>query len=160
MDTELTPKCCAFAVGCDRGERYEVTFFDPSSNGRMIFGWFERLEDANRCCKGITKHPSWRDPKIRDRQQAISGDLKNPNGEDLELTIAGLRKEIEDLKTRVITWIPVAERLPETLDDYLLFDPVYGVEIVHLENLHRMDIFKRSESNLWAELPAGPEEGK
>ena len=66
MEQEL--KCCAFTVG-DKGQRYEVTFYDPTTAERMIFGWFETLEGANRCCKGIDMHPSWCNPQIRDREK-------------------------------------------------------------------------------------------
>ena len=68
METELNYKCCAFTVG-DKGQRYEVTFYDPLSDERMIFGWFETLEGAIRCCKGIDMHPSWSKPEIRDREK-------------------------------------------------------------------------------------------
>lgn len=78
----------------------------------------------------------------------MTDNLKNPNKEDLVLTISGLRKEIADLESRVIRWIPVTERLPEERKAVLGWWHDYEGDYIK-------DIVTH-----WSELPAGPEEGK
>lgn len=55
------------AVG-DRGQRYEVTFFNPGAGKRLVLGWSESIEGAESMVAGIRKHPSWEHPQIEDRQ--------------------------------------------------------------------------------------------
>lgn len=54
------------AVG-DRGQRYQVTFFDESANKRKVCGWSETAEGARSYVKGIELHPGWSVPQIWDR---------------------------------------------------------------------------------------------
>jgi hypothetical protein len=54
------------AVG-DRGQRYEVTFFDAASNCRCVLGWCTTLEGARSMASGVEHHPSWALPWITDR---------------------------------------------------------------------------------------------
>jgi len=51
----------------DRGQRYEISFFDPRTKSRRVFGWSGNQAGANRMRDSIHKHPVWRDPKVRDR---------------------------------------------------------------------------------------------
>lgn len=62
----MTYRCGKFKTG-DRGQRYEITFFDPQDKSRSVFGWSDDLSGANMMCDSIHKHPTWRDPKVRDR---------------------------------------------------------------------------------------------
>lgn len=55
------------AVG-DRGQRFEITFFDPEARCRKVLGWCETKEGAQRMAAGVEKHPSWQLPEIRDRK--------------------------------------------------------------------------------------------
>lgn len=55
------------AVG-DRGQRFEVTFFNPSTMRRQVLGWCERREAAENMAAGVRKHPAWEDPQIEDRR--------------------------------------------------------------------------------------------
>lgn len=59
------------AVG-DRGQRYEVSFFDPNLNRRRVFGWTDEIEVARRMADGIEKHPAWQFPQITDRHASRS----------------------------------------------------------------------------------------
>jgi len=61
------------AVG-DRGQRYEVTYFDPSSNSRKVMGWCSNLARAEQFSTAIDKHPVWRSPQIRDRETSFVPD--------------------------------------------------------------------------------------
>ena len=54
------------AIG-DRGQRFEVTFFDPEQRARRVYGWFDDQDAAIRVAEGIKVHPLWRDPKLTDR---------------------------------------------------------------------------------------------
>ena len=54
------------AVG-DKGQRYEVTYFDPQANCRKVLGWSDTAEGAQRMADGVEKHPSWQYPWITDR---------------------------------------------------------------------------------------------
>ena len=51
----------------DKGQRFEVTFFDPNSNERRVFGWSDAIDGAQSMAQAIEKHPSWSYPQIRDR---------------------------------------------------------------------------------------------
>ncbi|KKM05322.1 hypothetical protein LCGC14_1755270 [marine sediment metagenome] len=59
-------RCGKFKTG-DRGQRYEVTYFDPQTKSRRVFGWASEPTVTNKMCDSIHKHPTWRDAKIRDR---------------------------------------------------------------------------------------------
>ena len=83
--------------------------------------------------------------------------------EDMLQTIAGLRKEIEGLKSRAIKWIPIKERKPTRSGIYLVYDPFsYGVETDFWEiPSHRIPPrFSRLGETVthWAELIPGPSE--
>lgn len=54
------------AVG-DRGQRYEVTFFNPATLKRHVLGWSETREGADSMVAGINVHPVWEQPHITDR---------------------------------------------------------------------------------------------
>ncbi len=53
------------AVG-DRGQRYEVTYFDGEQ--RCVFGWSETITGAYAMKRCIEKHPSWTNPLVKDRK--------------------------------------------------------------------------------------------
>jgi len=52
----------------DRGQRYEVSFFDPKLNDRRILGWTDSIEDARRMADAVDAHPTWAYPHVTDRQ--------------------------------------------------------------------------------------------
>jgi hypothetical protein len=52
----------------DRGQRYEVSFFDPAANCRRVLGWTSDHKDALSMADAIEKHPSWQFPWITDRE--------------------------------------------------------------------------------------------
>lgn len=52
----------------DRGQRFEVTFFDPYDNKRKTFGWSATAEGARQLADSIELHPSWAYPQINDRE--------------------------------------------------------------------------------------------
>jgi hypothetical protein len=54
------------AVG-DKGQRYEVSFFDQASNCRRTLGWSTTIEGAISMASGVEHHPSWALPWITDR---------------------------------------------------------------------------------------------
>lgn len=56
------------AVGY-RGQRYEVTFFNPATSQRHVLGWSSTLEGAESMVDGINKHPAWEQPQIVDRHE-------------------------------------------------------------------------------------------
>ena len=51
----------------DRGQRYEVTFFNPQRGLRVVLGWAEELKVAQTLADAVNDHPSWREPEIEDR---------------------------------------------------------------------------------------------
>ncbi len=53
----------------DRGQRYEVTFFNPNTEQRQVLGWCRTIKGAESMRDGVYKHPSWHSPEIRDRQE-------------------------------------------------------------------------------------------
>ena len=55
----------------DRGQRYEVSFFNPATNSRQIAGWTDDIEIARSMANGIEKHPSWEYPWITDRRASV-----------------------------------------------------------------------------------------
>ena len=65
-------RCGRFKTG-DRGQRYEVTYFDPQAKSRSVFGWSDDQVVADTMRDSINKHPTWRDPKVRDRQVETKG---------------------------------------------------------------------------------------
>jgi hypothetical protein len=55
------------AVG-DRGQRYEVSFYDPEAGKRRVMGWSNTLDGARSFMDAIDAHPVWTDPRVRDRE--------------------------------------------------------------------------------------------
>lgn len=55
------------AVG-DRGQRYEVSFFNPSTNKREVFGWAESRTGVAAMVRSIDLHPTWSHPEVKDRK--------------------------------------------------------------------------------------------
>lgn len=53
----------------DRGQRYEVSFYNPETGKREKLGWAKTKEGADSMVAGINAHPSWRDPLIKDRHE-------------------------------------------------------------------------------------------
>lgn len=51
----------------DRGQRFEVTYFDPYDKRRKVFGWSETEKGARDLAESIELNPSWGDPEVRDR---------------------------------------------------------------------------------------------
>lgn len=52
----------------DRGQRFEVSYFDPQQNKRCVMGWSGTAEGARAMAIAIEHHPSWRYPQIKDRE--------------------------------------------------------------------------------------------
>lgn len=52
----------------DRGQRYQVTFFNPATFRRQVLGWCETIEGADSLAAGIKSHPVWELPEIEDRK--------------------------------------------------------------------------------------------
>ena len=85
--------------------------------------------------------------------------------EDLILQVCALKIQVEDLKSKLVKWIPVTERLPEKQDIYLVYDPsVYGVEsdFWEIPSHGFPPRFLRLGETVthWSLRPAGPEEEK
>ena len=53
----------------DRGQRYEITCFDSSINKRIVLGWSDAYDRAEKMGETMCKRPGWSDAKIRDRQE-------------------------------------------------------------------------------------------
>lgn len=54
------------AVG-DRGQRFEVSFYNPATNQRQPLGWTNDAETARKMADSVELHPSWEYPQITDR---------------------------------------------------------------------------------------------
>lgn len=52
----------------DRGQRYEVSFFNPAINERQVLGWTNDVESARKMADGVDAHPLWEFPWVTDRQ--------------------------------------------------------------------------------------------
>ena len=52
----------------DKGQRYEVTYFNPRTNRREVLGWTNDAEQARKMGDAIDAHPSWELPQVRDRE--------------------------------------------------------------------------------------------
>lgn len=52
----------------DRGQRYEVTYFDPTDNKRKVFGWSETPEGARALADSVDLNPSMEFSQLRDRE--------------------------------------------------------------------------------------------
>jgi len=73
----------------DRGQRYEVTFYNPATGERQGYGWAASEGAANVMRDSVNKHPSWRYPRIKDRMSAL-GALVN-----MRLDLTTVEKELE-----------------------------------------------------------------
>lgn len=51
----------------DKGQRYEVSYYDPDTKTRKVFGWAEKYSGAMSMENAIKLHPSMQDPAIDDR---------------------------------------------------------------------------------------------
>ncbi len=63
----MTDNCGKLLEGGDRGQRYEITYFDPDADGRCIFGWSDTPKGAATMEVAIDLHPSWSHPQTQDR---------------------------------------------------------------------------------------------
>lgn len=54
------------AVG-DKGQQFEVTFFDPNTDTRKVLGWSDTMRGAAQLASCVEAHPSWDFAQIRDR---------------------------------------------------------------------------------------------
>ena len=59
----------------DRGQRWEVSFFNPVTNARQVYGWTDDQAAALRMADSVEKHPSWAFPQVTDRQAMTGKDL-------------------------------------------------------------------------------------
>jgi hypothetical protein len=67
------------AVG-DRGQRFEVTFFNPATFKRQVLGWCETREDADKIVATMRDHPVWEQFQIEDRSKTPNDKLSRPQG--------------------------------------------------------------------------------
>lgn len=67
------------AVG-DLGQRYEISFFNPTSKKREILGWTDDAGVARNMADSIDSHPSWEFPWVTDRN-ALSAQNAARKGE-------------------------------------------------------------------------------
>ena len=51
----------------DKGQRYEVTYFDPYSQTRKTFGWSDSTFGCQQMLLSIDLHPTMTDGKMKDR---------------------------------------------------------------------------------------------
>lgn len=51
----------------DKGQRFEVTFFNMATNTRQVLGWAITQHGANEMAVAVELHPSWKFPQIEDR---------------------------------------------------------------------------------------------
>jgi|JI10StandDraft_1071094.scaffolds.fasta_scaffold2010484_2 hypothetical protein len=56
------------AVG-DRGQRYEITYFDGRAAERRTLGWCETREQADMVVLTMSSHPVWSGFQITDRHE-------------------------------------------------------------------------------------------
>lgn len=59
----------------DRGQRFEVSFFDPKANKRCILGWTTTIEDARMMVSAVEGHPTWDDAQITDREKCAETNM-------------------------------------------------------------------------------------
>jgi hypothetical protein len=52
----------------DKGQRYEVTYFDTDAGKRRTFGWTSTLAGARSLAQAIDLHPTMDEPMIMDRR--------------------------------------------------------------------------------------------
>jgi hypothetical protein len=62
------------AVG-DRGQRFEVTFFNPATFKRQVLGWCETREDADKIVATMRDHPVWEQFQIVDRHEPPNAEV-------------------------------------------------------------------------------------
>lgn len=55
----------------DRGQRFEISFYDPSIDDRRVLGWASTIEAAQRMAEAIEAHPTWAYAQILDRAAAL-----------------------------------------------------------------------------------------
>lgn len=55
------------AVG-DKGQRWEVSFFNPATNKREVLGWTNDHASALAMAESVEQHPSWEFPWVTDRE--------------------------------------------------------------------------------------------
>lgn len=55
----------------DRGQRYEVSYFDPAANERRVMGWTDDLATAQRMADAVERHPSWCFGWLTDRHAVV-----------------------------------------------------------------------------------------
>ena len=52
----------------DKGQRFEVTYFDPYTSTRKVFGWAHDKVGVDIFFNSINLHPSMELPEMTDRQ--------------------------------------------------------------------------------------------
>lgn len=60
----------------DRGQRYEVTFFNPEEGERQALGWCATPEGAQRMKDAVHQHPTWESPQVTDLAFDAQGVLR------------------------------------------------------------------------------------
>ena len=55
------------AVG-DQGQRWEVSFYNPTTNKREVYGWTNDHVSALAMAEAVEAHPSWEYPWVTDRE--------------------------------------------------------------------------------------------
>ena len=68
----------------DRGQRFEVTYFDLYDKRRKVFGWSETAKGARELANSVELNPALGYPQIRDRLAdgyTVSPDAATEQGE-------------------------------------------------------------------------------
>lgn len=124
------------AVG-DKGQRYEVSFFNPSIDARMVYGWTDDNESALAMADNVEKHPSWQFPWVTDRQAVVP---PNPNqtGRDIATYISNFFRRIEE--TPILP--PEQEELVEGQAFTIKHYPVSPPRYVHEDDILNISILE------------------
>lgn len=53
----------------DKGQSYEVSFYDAAKKERRVLGWAASPAGAESLCNSVRIHPGWSDPEIKIREK-------------------------------------------------------------------------------------------
>ncbi len=52
----------------DRGQRYEISYFDSDLDKRVVYGWVNDAVNARKMANAALRNPSWEFVQITDRE--------------------------------------------------------------------------------------------
>lgn len=137
------------AIG-DRGQRFEISFFDPTSNSRKVFGWSDTRAGAENMVDSIDLHPVWKDPQVLDRHAARAAATRTADADGTteahEKRVGRCREEtcrarIVWLKTEAGKNMPVDADTVAAADE--LYDPTRHVS--HFKTCKAPDRFSKGK---------------